>query len=182
MRFWFSSRPLACCSVLLLISTLASSVQAQNCPENLQVYPSYGQQEMVLEWTLPPTGVSAAQFEIFRDGVVIATVDSSTTSYVDDVSSLAADRHHILNYSLLPETSTPPCPELFSRGIYSTGTLILFEGFETYSSDVELESIGGWAIVDENNPVEDSTWTLTNPLGRPNPPKVDGYETYGNFI
>ncbi|MEE2882210.1 MAG: hypothetical protein VYD70_00630, partial [Planctomycetota bacterium] len=90
MRFWFSTRPLACFSSLLLISTIGSSLPAQTCAENLQVYPSYSQQEMVLEWTLPPTGVSAAQFEIFRDGVVIATVDSSTTSYVDDVSSLVA--------------------------------------------------------------------------------------------
>ena len=182
MRFWYSSRPLASFYVLFFISAVGSQVQAQFCPENLQVYPSYGQQEMVLEWILPPTGTSAAQFEIYRGGLLIATVNSSTNSYVDDVSSLAAGRHHTLDYSLLPETSTPPCPELFSRAIYSTGTLILFEGFETYSSDVELESIGGWAIVDENSPVEDSTWTLTNPLGRPNPPKVDGYETYGNFI
>lgn len=157
-------------------------LMAQSCAENLQTYPSYGQQEMVLEWTLPPTGISSAEFEIYRGDLLIGTVPGTTTSFVDDVSGLAADRHHVLNYSLVPSATTPPCPNLYTRGIFSTGSIFIYDGFENYSTDTELESAGGWAIVDENNPIEDSTWTLTNPLGRPNPPKTDGHETYGNFI
>ena len=183
MRFEISFKSSASVLISLLLFFVSdSNALAQTCPENLETYPSYGQQEMVLEWTLPPTGATSAEFDIYRGEVLLATVDSSTTSFIDDVSGLEADRHHILYYSLVPSTSTPPCPTLFSRGVYSTGTLFMYEGFETYSSDIELESVGGWSIVDENNPIEDSTWTLTNPLGRPNPPKIDGHESYGNFI
>lgn len=183
MRSLISYRSLAI-SLVFFLSFCAHGSRglAQTCPENLQSYPAYGQDEIVLEWTLPPTGTSAAEFDIFRGSLLVGTVDSTTNSFIDDVSGLEANRHHALYYSLVPRITTPPCPSLSSRCVYSTGTLFIYDGFETYTSDLELENVGGWSIVDENNPAEDSTWTLTNPLGRPNPPKIDGHETYGNFL
>ena len=97
MRSWISFNSLvsfaAFCSLILMANSAAI---AQTCPENLQTYPAYGQQEMVLEWTLPPTGTNAAEFDIYRGEILIGTVDSSTTAFVDDVSSLEANRHHVL--------------------------------------------------------------------------------------
>ena len=41
-------------------------------------------------------------------------------------------------------------------------------------SDIGVQDEGGWLFVDENMPVETSTWTITNPGGRGNPPTADG--------
>ncbi len=55
------------------------------------------------------------------------------------------------------------------------------EDFEGYFDDVELQTDGGWLVVDENNPVETSAWTILNPGGRGNPPGEGGEPDFGQF-
>ncbi len=168
--------------VFSLLSITAIPVAAQTCPTNLQAFPDYGQSLMVIEWNLSVAGNAASEFQIFRGDQWIATVDGLSNTTVDDLSALTANRIHILDYSVVTLGTATPCADMTARGTYSTGSIALFEDFENYSTDIELESVGGWAIVDENSPVEDSTWTLTNPLGRQHPPRIDGHPTRGGFI
>ncbi len=57
-----------------------------------------------------------------------------------------------------------------------------YEDFEGYASDDDLKLVGGWLPVDENTPVENATWTITNPGGRRPPPGEDGVPTEGIFV
>ncbi|RUA07962.1 MAG: hypothetical protein DSY81_10750 [Bacillota bacterium] len=181
MRFSrFSGAIHALCLVVLWPG--APLIHAQSCPETLQVFPDYGQNQMIIEWSLPIAGPGATEYQLFRNGQLIATVDGDTAVATDDVSAFTASRHHVLDYVLVTVGTAAPCLDLTARGYYSTGVIALFEDFENYSSDVEMESAGGWSIVDENNPLEDSTWTLTNPLGRQHPPGIDGHPTRGAFV
>ena len=60
-------------------------------------------------------------------------------------------------------------------------TTFLSDGFEAYTSDADLTA-AGWAIVDANSPIETSTWTITNPGARINPPTSNGTASSGNFM
>ncbi|MCZ6792203.1 MAG: hypothetical protein O7J95_01165, partial [Planctomycetota bacterium] len=49
------------------------------------------------------------------------------------------------------------------------------DDFEEYFNDEELQDLGGWQIMEVNQPVEISAiWTLLNNGGRANPPTEDG--------
>jgi hypothetical protein len=68
--------------------------------------------------------------------------------------------------------STAACAEEF-----------FFDDFEQYLDDLELQTVGGWLIVDVNNPVSvGATWTLSNPRGRGNPAGFDGTPSTGQFL
>ncbi len=67
-------------------------------------------------------------------------------------------------------------------GARSGAEEFLFDDFESYFGDDEVQSLGGWVIRDENEPVENSTWTILNPGGRGNPPGADGTPSEGQFM
>ncbi len=48
------------------------------------------------------------------------------------------------------------------------------EDFQSYVDDLELVEVGGWQIMEENTPVENAAWTLTNPGGRGPPAGENG--------
>jgi hypothetical protein len=52
--------------------------------------------------------------------------------------------------------------------------------FDSYSDDAGVKA-AGFQMVDQNA-TELSTWTITNPGGRANPPTIDGTATTGNFM
>ncbi len=53
--------------------------------------------------------------------------------------------------------------------------IFLEEDFESYLDDFEVEDIGEWRLVEENEPLETgSKWTITNIGARPNPPDASG--------
>lgn len=56
-----------------------------------------------------------------------------------------------------------------------------YDNFESYADDAEVQA-AGWQIVDANSPIEDSTWTVTNPGGRVNPATADGTASGGQFM
>jgi len=59
--------------------------------------------------------------------------------------------------------------------------IFLFDDFEGYADDAGLTA-AGWTILDTPTATEDSTWTITNPGGRANPPTLDGSASTGNFM
>ncbi|GAI56577.1 unnamed protein product, partial [marine sediment metagenome] len=63
----------------------------------------------------------------------------------------------------------------------SMSVVFLFDNFEGYADDDGLTA-AGWAILDTPTVTEDSTWTITNPGGRANPPTLDGSASTGNFM
>jgi hypothetical protein len=60
-------------------------------------------------------------------------------------------------------------------------TVFLSDDFESYATDGDLTA-AGWAILDTAAAIENSTWTITNPGGRANPPTLDGSPSTGNFL
>jgi hypothetical protein len=56
------------------------------------------------------------------------------------------------------------------------------DDFNSYASDAELGGVGWWVRIDTGVPVENATWTITNPGNRVNPPTADGTPSDGNFI
>ncbi|MHC4748776.1 MAG: LamG-like jellyroll fold domain-containing protein [Planctomycetota bacterium] len=55
------------------------------------------------------------------------------------------------------------------------------DDFDAYATDVDVTA-AGWVIQDTPQATEDSTWTITNPGNRSNPPAIDGTPTTGKFM
>ena len=70
----------------------------------------------------------------------------------------------------IPLTDVAPCDAVFFA-----------DNFNGYASDAAATA-AGWQIVDANAPLEDATWTMTNPGGRSNPGGLDGGPSSGNFM
>src|SRR5262245_53370971 len=60
-------------------------------------------------------------------------------------------------------------------------TEFLFDDFDGYVDDLGLTD-AGWEPMDVNTPLENATWTVTNPGGRLNPPGADGAPSVGTFL
>jgi hypothetical protein len=65
--------------------------------------------------------------------------------------------------------------------VVQANTVYLADDFEGYADDAGLTA-AGWAIADTPAAIENSTWTITNPGGRVNPPTLDGSPSTGNFL
>ena len=59
--------------------------------------------------------------------------------------------------------------------------MILFDDFDGYADDAAVVA-AGWLRQDVNTPVEQATWTVTNPGNRAYPPSFDGIPTSGKFM
>lgn len=71
---------------------------------------------------------------------------------------------------------------VFLSGTALHGGIVYFsDDFESYGTDGDLTS-AGWIIADTPAAIEQSTWTITNPGGRINPPTYDGSPSGGNFL
>ena len=168
---------------LLAVLLVSQEISAQPCPAALTAAASHSLGSVELTWTAPIAGTPIDEYQLLRNGETIAILDSTATGYIDDGTSLEAGRHHILDYHLItvvPSTGTP-CTPIRVRTFLSTGDVRLFDDFNSYADDAQL-TLEGWAIRDENLPLENSTWTVSNPLGRVNPPRFDGTPTAGGFI
>ena len=93
-------------SFFSFLSITATPVTAQTCPTNLQAFPDYGQNLMVIEWNLSVAGNAAAEFQIFRGDQWIATVDGLSNTTIDHLPTGST-------YSTTPwSPSDPPHPVL----------------------------------------------------------------------
>ncbi len=147
------------------------------CPTNLACTLDKTAKTVTLGWKKAVN--LKASLVLRRNGQTIATLDSGADSHVDTVDAGVND----YELAVVPDGGANPgqCPgELFCRA-YLPGDVILFDDFEAYADDAALET-AGWLRQDLNQPVEQATWTITNPGQRANPPSFDGIPTTGKFV
>jgi hypothetical protein len=117
--------------------------------------------------------------ELRRDGEVIAVPGPDDESFTDTPS----DGAHVYELTVTADEGAgqAQCNATFScRAIVATGALF-FDDFNAYRGDADLMA-AGWDPVDVNDPVENATFTVTNPAGRANPPTSNGTPTFGRFL
>ena len=117
--------------------------------------------------------------ELSRDGEVIATPGPDEESLTDTPGEGA----HVYELAVIADEGAgqDQCTGTFNcRAVIATGSFF-FDDFNAYGSDDDLMA-AGWEAVDVNDPVEDATFTLTNPANRANPPTNDGTRTFGKFL
>ncbi|UCG55793.1 MAG: discoidin domain-containing protein [Phycisphaerales bacterium] len=66
-------------------------------------------------------------------------------------------------------------------GASQAQTIYLSDNFDIYGTDADVTG-AGWGIVDTPEATEESTWTVTNPGSRNNPPTIDGTPSTGRFM
>ena len=150
-----------------------------SCPKDLTCTVEQETRTVTLNWT-PGLNLNSTGYEIRRNGEVVGTVGPGEATF----SETAPDGFHSYEVSVIPGAGADPgqCDFFLSCRVLVTGPVLLFEDFEGYADDAEVEA-AGWRIVQENNPVEvETAWTITNPGGRANPPTVDGRPSQGKFM
>lgn len=150
------------------------------CPDGLLARAKQENGTVALVWQAA-TGPQITGYELLRNGRTLAFLPPTRTDYLDAPNLNGLGGHAVFDYELVPLATSEGCPTLRARAVLSTGDVRLWDDFESHASDAELEG-AGWMIVDTNNPIEDSTWTITNPGGRANPPTFDGIASGGRFL
>ena len=128
---------------------------------------------MTLTWD---AGEDLPQIEVRRNGELVGTVDGDATSFVDRDAPAG---HHVYELRLTGDGECANFP--LSCEVTIVDDALLFEDFDCIADDTDLEA-AGWLAVDEGEPNEASTWTVTNPLDRANPPGEQGRPTAGGFV
>ena len=127
-------------------------------------------------------GLDAEGYMLFRDGQVIASLDLSTRGFLDEPPLPASGADTTFSYALevVGGADSPNCEALVCTATVTPGDARFHEDFDDYDDDSEATT-AGWRFVDVNNPVEASTWTLSNPGGRAAPAGADGAPSRGRF-
>ena len=164
-----------------LIEECTPVTRPRRCPAQLSCAADQQTRTVSLKWN-EAFNLDAAGLELRRDGELIASPSLDATSFDDDTVP-AIDGELQLEYELrvVGGADDDLCPPLLCRVTLFAGGVVLADDFEAYPSDAAVEA-AGWAIVDVNDPVEESTWTLSNPGGRDNPPGADGRASGGRFM
>ncbi len=161
--------------VLECTSTVARTFK---CPEGLTCARSGQAGSVVLTWT-KGVNLNADGYRIERGGQVVGTVPVDSESFMDN----APPGVHDYTLSVVSAAGADPqqCTSTLTCRVWVLGSYLFFDDFEAYADDAELQA-AGWVMRDENNPVEASTWTITNPGRRANPPTFDGFPSGGKFL
>jgi hypothetical protein len=69
---------------------------------------------------------------------------------------------------------------VLSSSVLDAGS-VLDEDFDGFASDTAVEA-AGWRFIDENGPVDDAIWTISNSGSRANPPDATGAPTSGRSL
>ena len=145
------------------------------CPMGLQCCADQQGGGVSLSWE---GGVGMAGLEIFRDGESIASIAVDESSFIDQG---APPGDHVYEIRATGEEKCGNLPLTCNVLLFDEEDYILFEGFDCYRTDEELAA-AGWEAVEDNAPLEDQRWTITNPSGRANPPSANGKPTTGGFV
>ncbi len=159
-----------------------SELDCVTCARSLQAEVGGAHQSVALTWIAGGPTLDVDQYELRRNGTLIATLPVSSNSYVDSLS-LSGRWHQVLEYSLTPVggPDAPSCDELATRAVVSPGDVRFFDNFDSYSNDGELVA-AGWSRIDVANPLEAATWSVENPGGILNPATIDGTPSRGSFV
>ncbi|MEE2711808.1 MAG: alkaline phosphatase family protein [Planctomycetota bacterium] len=159
----------------------AGSFPCVSCTRDLGARPRHALGRVDLIWTSQPPS-DATGYELRRDGVLVATLATTASSWQDTIGA-PSGAHSDLHYELTtvggPIASS--CPPLEVRCLLSGGAVALADDFEDYADDAAMQS-AGWLAQDVNNPVESSTWTVTNPGNRAGPPGLRGGVRPGRMV
>ncbi len=121
-------------------------------------------------------GLPGNGFTIRQDGAVLATLPLSGETYVD---AGLAPGVYVYELSLNDRESGCLNLPLTCQGEI-VGENLFFEDFEKYADDGALAA-AGWEVREAGSPVEDDSWTVTNPGRRANPPTLSGRASNGRF-
>ena len=171
LRSFAGERPTTECALEPILS--------RSCPGDLVCALDRRTDSIGLTWSAG-AGFVADQWRVMREDSVLAILDFETTEYID---SNPPDSGRV-NYSVhAVGGDVELCPDLPMEcsTLVSGEAVLLFDDFNSYSDDGEVEA-AGWRFVDANDPVETSTWTITNPGDRANPPSINGSPTDGGFL
>jgi hypothetical protein len=152
------------------------------CPASLVAAVDLVAGTVDLEWN-PAADLDATGIEVRRNGETIASLPLDAITYQDMPALPGPGTHTVISYEVATVGGSEGdlCAPLEASAVFSTGDVRLADDFESYATDAELAA-AGWAIVDENNPTEDSSFTVTNPGGRGNPARFDGKASSGRFL
>ncbi len=163
---------------------VSNEIDTLVCPSGLSCSTDQVAKTVDLSWD-PGVNLGIAGFKLFLDGVELETLAPDASSFsvsVDDETLQATGGILEFELAVFSDPAAPPdCSPLTCRAVLSTGNVAFADDFESYASDAALE-LAGYFIQDENDPVEDSTWTIGNPGGRSNPPTFDGRPSTGQFV
>jgi len=153
-------------------------VPARSCPRDLRCCYDRDTGEVELSWT-NGVNVDGSAWRIRRDGVPLTSARLTDSSYTDTRAD--PGRHE---YTLeLQGGNAAQCPDLplTCSVLVPGGEILFYDDFNCYVDDGDVEDTG-WAFVEENDPIEASVWTITNPFERANPPTEDGSPSTGGFL
>ena len=143
---------------------------------------SNGDTDGVYAYTLDPlTGDEVELFEEYE-----YTIDGDTIHAVIPLEDLGLEPGQTIAVSGFQEGASNDWQvdwvESFELTLTATEGYVFFsDDFESYTDDAGVTA-AGWSILDTPTATEDSTWTITNPGGRVNPPTLDGSPSVGNFM
>jgi hypothetical protein len=149
------------------------------CPAGLFARADQDAMTVALSWS-GATNIVGTGIEIVRNGETVATLPVDATSYSDAPSDLPEGALVALSYEIRIAAGDGKCAAIAAEVVVSTGNVAFADDFESYSTDFDLE-LAGWFVVEENTPVENALWTITNPGGRSNPPTYNGKASLGKF-
>ena len=130
-----------------------------------------------LSWDL--NVVNATGIEISLDGSPVVNLPAEDRSFTHS-PELEAGGPNTLIYEVraigVGEECSATC-----RVVLSPGAVCLSEDFDGFADDAELAA-AGWMIVDSAEPIENASWTVTNPGLRAAPPTSNGTPSSGAFL
>jgi hypothetical protein len=145
------------------------------CPHGLTCSVDQTLKAATLTWQAGSSS-HGSSYTIRRNGSVVGEVPENTTTFSQ--SGLAPG---VYLYEVSFTQRVESCTNLpLTCQAEVVGPNFFFEDFDRYRSDAELAA-AGWEVHDENDPLESSTWTVTNPRRRQNPPTLNGRPTNGGF-
>ena len=151
------------------------------CPRAFQVRSDHLNRSVSMSW-VPGNDPGISGFDVLRDGNVIASLPAGSASFVDILPPGYAQGHRQIRYEIVATGAAGgDCVRLVRDAYLSFGDIRFADDFDDYIDDLALQA-AGWAIFDEGGATEPSTWTLSNPGGRVQPPGVDGSPGRGQFI
>ncbi|MCZ6793735.1 MAG: hypothetical protein O7J95_08995, partial [Planctomycetota bacterium] len=145
------------------------------CPGELTCCADQGERSVTVSWS---GGEDLPGFRLLRDGELAGTLSGDATSFTD--TGLSAGPH-VYELHLDGGASCANLPLRCDVVIRRPDDQFFFDDFDCYTDDRELD-MRGWRRIDAGGAIESSTWTVTNPLGRRNPPGSDGRPSSGGFL
>ncbi|MFZ4573014.1 MAG: PA14 domain-containing protein [Phycisphaerales bacterium] len=151
------------------------------CPSNFQVAPDPANRQALLAWT-PGVGFDPAGVVVKRDGVTIASLSATASSFADTPNLPTDPRHARFEYSIEPAgPNAPACVLAPASVLLSSGSVRFAENFDGFANTGALTAAGWQSVLSGAVNEAGAAWALDG--GRAaNPPGFDGNPTSGRYV